>query len=75
MNRGLAAVLMVLALAVSSPAWTGTAIVPTTTLKAETGNNTSAADTFTAASDGNAGAGNVSKIVQPVKRLKGDVQL
>lgn len=62
MNRGLAAVLMVLAVAVSSPAWTGTAIVPTTTLKAETGNNTSAADTFTAASDGNAGAGNVSKV-------------
>jgi hypothetical protein len=33
----------------------------TTTLSAETSNNTSAADSFTAQSNGNAGAGNVSK--------------
>ena len=34
---------------------------PTTTLTAETSNNTSAADSFVAQSNGNAGAGNVSK--------------
>src|SRR6478609_887947 len=35
---------------------------PTTTLTAETSNNTSAADSFVAQSNGNAGAGNVSKV-------------
>jgi hypothetical protein len=35
---------------------------PTTTLSAETGNNTSAADSFTAQSNGNLGAVNVSKV-------------
>lgn len=35
---------------------------PTTTLSAETGNNTSAADSFAAQSNGNAAAGNVSKV-------------
>jgi hypothetical protein len=35
---------------------------PTTTLTAETSNNTSAADSFAAQSNGNAGAGNVSKV-------------
>jgi len=35
---------------------------PTTTLSAETSNNTSAADSFVAQSNGNAGAGNVSKV-------------
>lgn len=37
-------------------------IVPTTTLAAETSNNTSAANTFTTQTDGNIGAGNVSKV-------------
>jgi Glycosyl hydrolase family 71 len=37
-------------------------INPTTTLAAETGNNTSAADSFVAQTNGNAGAGNVSKL-------------
>ena len=37
-------------------------IIPTTTLKAETSNNTSAADTFTKQSNGNLGATNVSKV-------------
>src|SRR5450631_662952 len=37
-------------------------INPTTTLAAETANNTSAADSFVAQTNGNAGAGNVSKI-------------
>ena len=37
-------------------------ITPTTTLSAETGNNTSAADSFVAQTNGNAGAGNVSKL-------------
>lgn len=37
-------------------------IVPTTTLTAETANNTSASSTFSAQTNGNAGAGNVSKL-------------
>src|SRR5689334_11939542 len=44
-------------------AWSGTLkIVPTTTLAAETSNNTSAANSFTTQTDGNIGAGNVSKV-------------
>ncbi len=39
-----------------------TPIKPTTTLAIETGNNTSAASTFLAQSNGNAAAGNVSKV-------------
>jgi hypothetical protein len=42
-------------------------IVPTTTLAKETGNNTSAADSFKAQTNGNAGAGNVSKL--PIRSL------
>jgi hypothetical protein len=38
------------------------AIIPTTTLQAETGNNTSAANSFPAQANGNAAAGNVSKV-------------
>ena len=37
-------------------------VVPTTTLAAETSNNTSAADSFTTQTNGNLGAGNVSKV-------------
>jgi hypothetical protein len=37
-------------------------IAPTTTLSAETGNNTSAANTFVSQTNGNLGAGNVSKV-------------
>ena len=37
-------------------------IVPTTTLAAETGNNTSAATSWTTSSNGNAGAANISKV-------------
>ena len=37
-------------------------IVPTTTLKALTSNNTGAADNFTSQSNGNAGAANISKL-------------
>ena len=40
-------------------------ITPTTTLAAETGNNTSASSTFAAQSNGNAVAGNVSKLPTP----------
>jgi PKD repeat protein len=40
----------------------GMPIVPTTTLQIETSNNTSTAATFAAQSNGNAGAGNVSKL-------------
>ncbi len=39
----------------------GTVLVPTTTLSAETGNNTSAANSFSTQTNGNIGAGNVSK--------------
>jgi Glycosyl hydrolase family 71 len=57
-------ILLVSAFALLSQfAWAGTLpIVPTTTLTAETSNNTSAADSFQAQSNGNAGAGNVSKV-------------
>jgi hypothetical protein len=37
-------------------------VVPTTTLAAQTSNNTSAANTFTTQSNGNRGAGNISKV-------------
>lgn len=46
----------------AAPALGGTPIIPTTTLTIETGNNTSAADSFHAQSNGNAGAGNASKV-------------
>jgi len=53
----------ILMLCLASGAYAGTNnVVPTTTLTAETGNNTSAASTFTPQSDGNLGAGNVSKV-------------
>jgi PKD repeat protein len=39
-----------------------TTLTPTTTLAAETGNNTSAANTFQTLSDGNLGASNISKL-------------
>ena len=44
-----------------------TTIQPTTTLAIETGNNTSAAPSFTAQNDGNSGAANVSKV--PTRNL------
>ena len=50
------------ALALALTAHASTPVQPTTTLAAETGNNTSAAGTFLAQSNGNAGAGNVSKL-------------
>ena len=69
--RGLAPISFGLLLAVAAAAQTTstslTVISPTTTLAAESGNNTSAANTFTAQSNGNAGAGNVSKL--PVSSL------
>src|SRR6266516_1495067 len=40
----------------------GTAIKPTTTLAAQTANNTSTAHSFVGQTNGNAGAGNVSKV-------------
>ncbi len=49
-------------LAFAAPLFAGTAITPTTTLAIETGNNTSTASSFTAQSDGNAGASNISKV-------------
>src|SRR3954471_17636380 len=45
----------------------GVAVNPSTTLAAETANNTSAADSFQAQSNGNAGASNVSKM--PIRSL------
>jgi len=37
-------------------------VVPTTTLSAQTSNNTSASNSFTSQSNGNRGAGNISKV-------------
>jgi hypothetical protein len=45
-----------------SPSSPGAVPAPSTTLQAETGNNTSAADSFTRQTDGNSGSGNVSKL-------------
>jgi len=50
-----------------APLFAGTTITPTTTLAIETGNNTSAAPSFTAQSNGNAGASNISKV--PIRSL------
>src|SRR5512142_389928 len=55
------AVLLLCAAAVAASTSTNF-VVPTTTLAAQTGNNTSAAGSFTSQSNGNAGAGNVSKV-------------
>ncbi len=50
-------------LAVSASAYAASLIItPTTTLTAQTSNNTSASDSFQAQSNGNVGAGNVSKL-------------
>jgi hypothetical protein len=50
-------------LAASSVSWAAsTFIVPTTTLAAQTNNNTSAANSFPTQTNGNLGAGNVSKL-------------
>lgn len=59
--RILAFLSLILALAASLPAQ-NLSIIPTTTLVAETSNNTSAANSFHAQSNGNAGAANVSKV-------------
>jgi hypothetical protein len=48
------------------PALAGTAVIPTTTFSAETGKNTSAADSFGGSPNGNIAAGaNVSKVATP----------
>lgn len=47
---------------IKSPGSPSAVPAPSTTLQAETGNNTSAADNFTRQTDGNSGSGNVSKI-------------
>jgi hypothetical protein len=64
--RALAATFTVLAIIVilfnGKPAWAATAVVPSTTLALETGNNTSTANSFGGQSNGNPGPGNVSKV-------------
>lgn len=65
MRRFSAVLGMTVALTVST--FAGTTVKPTTTLAAETGNNTSAADTFKAQTNGNIGASNVSKL--PLRSL------
>src|SRR5215813_4189598 len=47
---------------VTSLAFAGTQFNPTTTLTAQTSNNTSAANTFVTQTNGNTGAANVSKM-------------
>ena len=53
--------------AVGILAHAGTTVTPTTTLAKETGNNTSTASTFVSQTNGNIGAGNVSKV--PLRSL------
>jgi hypothetical protein len=57
----LAIVVTILAVPTLSSA-SSTYIVPTTTLAAQTANNTSAANSFASQSNGNLGAGNISKV-------------
>jgi hypothetical protein len=52
----------VLLLTVTAVCAAGTYVVPTTTLAAQTANNTSAANSFVVQTNGNAGASNVSKV-------------
>ncbi|MGH9566641.1 MAG: hypothetical protein ACRD4I_11685, partial [Candidatus Angelobacter sp.] len=59
--------LIVLALSFSVVASAGTKFQATTTLRAETSNNTSAADSFSTQTDGNNGASSISK--EPTRRL------
>ena len=55
----LAAVLLI---AISGVSWASNYVVPTTTLAAQTANNTSASNGFASQSNGNLGANNVSKV-------------
>jgi hypothetical protein len=64
-NAVLAAVM--LALLVCPAAWTADLPAPTTTLAEETGNNTSAANSFLAQANGNSAGANTSKI--PIRSL------
>jgi PKD repeat protein len=52
---------IIILLAFITQSFAATTVTPTTTLSAETGNNTSAANTFATSTNGNMGAGNVSK--------------
>ena len=54
-------VAFVVLIALLAQSFAGTTVTPTTTLSAETGNNTSTANTFVTSTNGNMGAGNVSK--------------
>src|SRR3954468_2365027 len=56
-----ARIVLALLFALVAQSFAGTTVTPTTTLSAETGNNTSAANTFATSTNGNMGAGNVSK--------------
>lgn len=55
-------VVAVMMMAVSVVCLAGTYIQPTTTLTAQTSNNTSAANNFSTQTNGNRGAGNISKV-------------
>src|SRR5206468_6358309 len=52
----------ILALTLAATSAAATTIVPTTTLSVETGNNTSAADTWTTSVNGDVQSGNVSQV-------------
>jgi hypothetical protein len=58
---------LVIILLTAAQAIAGTTVRPTTTLAAETGNNTSAADAFAGLSNGNIAASNISK--EPLRSL------
>jgi hypothetical protein len=54
--------ILALAVAATTQGFSSNLVSPTTTLSAETGNNTSAADSFQGSNNGNESAGNVSKV-------------
>ncbi len=61
----------ILLLSAASVCAAGDYVVPTTTLTAQQANNTSAANSFTSQTNGNAGAGNVSKVDDTLSALFG----
>lgn len=60
-------VLLAIVLTITVETFAGTTFKATTTLTAQTSNNTSAADTFTTQANGNLGASNISKV--PIRTL------
>lgn len=62
MSKARILAIVALLIAVAAQGFSSQTVIPTTTLSAERGNNTSTPDSFQAQTNGNSGAGNVSKV-------------